>query len=66
MTSNRQAAIDMLQSAIALLNSKPQDRDQPCDMCEMYRDGFCKHWDREVPESARAAGCDQWIDLIPF
>jgi len=27
---------------------------------------YCENWHTEVPEEAQAAGCDDWLEEIPF
>ena len=33
---------------------------KPCNICIHYSSGFCKNWHTEVPEEARADGCEKF------
>ena len=38
----------------------------PCAECLHYNQGHCQRWNAAVPEEARAAGCSEWDEHIPF
>lgn len=39
-----------------------------CLNCDNFDDktGYCREWRAGVPMDARIAGCEKWVDLIPF
>lgn len=54
-----------LRIALSLLEQTRPDRS--CYTCDSLRVGtFCKTWQAEVPEDAREAGCEKWVEKIPF
>lgn len=38
----------------------------PCAECLHFDAGYCMRWKAPVPEDARAAGCGEWDEQIPF
>lgn len=40
----------------------------PCDQCAFFdpQTGHCQRWDATVPVEARAAGCGEWAEGVPF
>ena len=67
------AAIAELQTVRQALAEKlpgnPEvDWSAKCSTCEHFNDSraYCNHWRAEVPRDAQRAGCDQWVDVIPF
>ena len=65
MTAKQKAlAIETLTEALRIVQALPEDR--ACGGCDYFDNGHCRKWGAPVPEEAQAAGCDEWIDDIPF
>ena len=65
MTAKQKAlAIETLTEALRIVQALPEDR--ACGGCDYFDKGHCYKWGAPVPEEAQAAGCDEWIEEIPF
>jgi hypothetical protein len=66
LTPDRQEELlHWLNYAIKLVASLPVRR--TCTLCDQFKpEAWCNVWSDNVPESAQADGCDQWVPLIPF
>ena len=54
-----------LADALAIVRALPTVT--PCDRCAHFLTGAnCDYWKAHVPEEARAAGCAEWAEPIPF
>ena len=38
----------------------------PCELCDQFENGHCRTWKSTVPVEARAAGCAEWVERLPF
>ena len=57
-------AIEALTAALSIVQALPEDR--ACRSCDYFDKGDCRKWGAPVPEEAQAAGCDEWVEDIPF
>lgn len=57
-------AIAVLTDAMNIIKALPDDHS--CHGCDYFTKGDCAKWGAPVPEEAQAAGCDEWIEDIPF
>ena len=65
MTAKQKAlAIETLTEALRIVQALPESR--ACGSCDYFDKGHCRKWGAPVPEEAQAAGCDEWIEDIPF
>jgi len=64
--AQRDRDIARLHDAIHALERAPVVR--PCAQCLHFRQdtGHCYVWNAIVPPDARAAGCEQWEEGVPF
>jgi hypothetical protein len=66
--AERDRAIKSATEILELLKTMPVET--PCASCAFFSPdgmhGHCGHWNAQVPEDARAAGCPSWEEGIPF
>lgn len=64
--AQRDVQIAALERAIEILRALPVIT--PCDRCWAFNPdtGSCAHWQAVVPPEARAAGCAEFDESIPF
>ena len=64
--STKREMITTLEQALLIVRSLPAQ--SHCEQCNNFTPEreFCEHWNSKVPKEAQAAGCDEFIDLVPF
>jgi hypothetical protein len=51
--------------SMQIVESTPLDT--PCSTCANFgTGGYCEQWKAEVPKENQQAGCNCWLDEIPF
>jgi len=57
--------LESLRSLMQIVESTPLDT--PCSTCANFgTGGYCEQWKAEVPKENQQAGCNCWLDEIPF
>jgi hypothetical protein len=56
--------LETLQEALAIVQALPATT--PCRLCDYWQSDACSRWGAVPPADVQAAGCDEWVDEIPF
>lgn len=62
--SEHRQMVEQMKAFIKMVESQAPEK--CCFNCDSFKDGFCNHWQADVPEGEKEKGCNEWVELIPF